>query len=381
MLWEIFMTSLKLGLTSFGGPSAHLGYFQQMYVQQKKWLTDEEYADLVALSQFLPGPASSQVGMGIGYRKGGVLGSICAFLGFTMPSVIILMLFVYFLEVASTDFSWLQGLKLVAIAIVAHAILDMAKKLLVTKWHIVLMLFSTLALLFFMTSYTQVLVIIIAGLIGYIAFSATGSTTKANAIFSRKMGIICVTSFAILLVGLPIIARLVEFEWLTLFSQFYVAGSLVFGGGHVVLPLLEAQFVQTGVLTADEFLAGYGMTQAVPGPLFTFASYIGMVIGGVPIALLATVAIFLPAFLLILGVYPFWARLSTHPKLRGAISGMNAAVVGILLAAFFTPMITSTIHSLLDVCVALILFVLLYVGKVKPFVIVLLGVVIGLVFY
>lgn len=380
-LWTIFWTALKLGLTSFGGPAAHLGYFQQMYVHDKKWLSSAQYADLVALSQFLPGPASSQVGMGIGLRKGGILGSIAAFLGFTMPSVIVLMIFAYWTTNAAIDLDWLQGLKIVAVAIVAHAILDMSKKLLVSFWHILIMLGSVAILLFFPAAYTQVVILVIAAMIGYIFFKTTTQQAQTTMTFSKKFSMFCIGLFFVLLIGLPITSHLFDIELLTLFEKFYVAGALVFGGGHVVLPLLETQFVQGGFISASEFLAGYGITQAMPGPLFTFASYIGMVIGGVPIALLATVAIFLPAFLLIVGVYPFWNQLSTHPKLRGAISAMNAAVVGILVAAFMTPIWTSTIHSAMDILWSVLLFTLLLTNKVKPIIIVLLGVILGFTVY
>lgn len=377
--WDIFWTSLKLGFTSFGGPAAHLGYFQQMYVKQKKWLTDEQYLDLVALSQFLPGPASSQVGMGIGLRKGGVAGSIAAFIGFTLPSILILIVFVYIMERFEFSVGWLQGLKIVAVAIVAQAILDMGKKILKTPLQYALLIVATVVLLYSTSIYSQVGVLITSASIGYLVFKQAGQAIP-SVVFSKKRGAVFLSSFFMLLIGLPIAAQILKWEWLVLFERFYLAGSLVFGGGHVVLPLLESQFVGSYV-TAESFLAGYGLTQAVPGPLFTFASYLGMVIGGVPIAILATVAIFLPAFLLIVGAYPFWSSISSHQALRGAVAGMNVAVIGILIATFMSPILTSTVRDVMDGFWAIVLFVLLVKFKLKPWIIVIIGFLIGVTFY
>jgi len=380
-LLEIFLVSFRLGCTSFGGPTAHLGYFQQTYVKQKKWLTDEEYADLVALSQFLPGPASSQVGMGIGLIRGGVLGSIVSFIGFTMPSVLLLMLFAAFYLHAEIDMGWIQGLKLVAVAIVAHAILDMAKKLLPGWRHSLLAIAACAAILLLATPWTQVAVILIAGILGFFILEGTAKRVAARKLLSKKTGAILLGSFFALLIALPIVNRFIAVDALIWFEKFYTAGALVFGGGHVVLPLLETQFVSSGMMSTESFLTGYGATQAVPGPLFTFAAYIGMVLGGVGGALWATFAIFLPAFLLILGALPFWVYLSEQPKLRGAIAGMNAAVVGILTAAFFTPIVSDTISSVADVIFAILLFLLLMKLKWKPSTIVLLGILLGIVWY
>ncbi|MEG0438070.1 MAG: chromate efflux transporter, partial [Solibacillus sp.] len=252
-LWSIFWTSLKLGLTSFGGPAAHLGYFQQIYVKQKKWLTDEEYLDLVALSQFLPGPASSQVGMGIGLRKGGVAGSIAAFIGFTLPSVLMLIAFVYIMERFQFNIGWLQGLKIVAVAIVAQAILDMGKKILKTPLQYVLLIVVTIILLYTTSIYSQIGVLIGSAMIGYLFLKQPGQSIP-SIVFSKKWGAVFLSSFFVLLIGLPIAAKILKWEWLVLFEKFYLAGSLVFGGGHVVLPLLESQFVGTYV-TAESFLA------------------------------------------------------------------------------------------------------------------------------
>lgn len=376
----IFMTALKLGLTSFGGPTAHLGYFQKEYVQKRKWLSNEQYTDLVALAQFLPGPASSQVGMGIGLLRGGIIGSLLAFIGFTLPSVIILMVFALFLVGTSIDLGFIQGLKLVAVAIVAQALLDMSKKLLPTAKHVLLAIAALSALLLFQASWLQIVVIIVAAIIGQFIFTQTASTQQTFT-FSKKIGTLCLSVFVILLVALPLVARFTNNAWLLLFEKFYTAGAFVFGGGHVVLPLLETQFVTTGLLSSADFLAGYGLTQAVPGPLFTFAAYIGTLTNGITGGIVATIAIFLPAFLLIIGALPFWQLLSANPKLRGAVVGMNAAVVGILGAAFISPIITHTVTSVKDVAVLLVLVAIVFFAKQPPWVTVVSGLLLGLLFY
>lgn len=381
ILVEIFLVSFRLGCTSFGGPTAHLGYFQQTYVKQKQWLKDEEYADLVALSQFLPGPASSQVGMGIGLIRGGVLGSIVSFIGFTMPSVLLLILFAAFYVHTDIETGWIQGLKLVAVAIVAHAIIDMAKKLLTGWRHYLLAGAACSVILLLATPWTQAAVIITAGIFGYFLLEGTVKKAAATQLLSKKAGAVLLFAFFTLLITLPLVNRYFTVEALVWFEKFYTAGALVFGGGHVVLPLLETQFVSSGIMSMESFLSGYGATQAVPGPLFTFAAYIGMVIGGVGGALWATFAIFLPAFLLLLGALPFWISISEHPKLRGAIAGMNASVVGILTAAFFTPIVSDTISGVADGMFAILLFILLVKWKLKPWSIVMLGIVIGLIWY
>ena len=336
-LLEIFLVSFKLGCTSFGGPTAHLGYFQNEYVQNRKWLTDKEYSNLVALSQFLPGPASSQVGMGIGLLRGGLLGSIVSFIGFTLPSVLLLMMFAYYYVHTEMEMGWIQGLKLVAVAIVAQAIWDMSKKLIPSLRHFIIALAALGGVLLWANPFAQVVVIALAALVGFQLFKESGAKEdlRETALpISKKTGASLLALFVILLIGLPVASSLIQQEWLALIEKFYVSGALVFGGGHVVLPLLEAQFVQSGYMSSADFIAGYGVTQAMPGPLFTFASYIGMVIGGIPGAIIATIAIFLPAFLLIIGVLPFWLALSRNKGLRGAMIGANAAVVGILAAAF-----------------------------------------------
>lgn len=382
-LWEIFLVSLKLGCTSFGGPTAHLGYFQNEYVQKRKWLSDHDYSQLVALSQFLPGPASSQVGMGIGLLKGGIFGSIVSFLGFTLPSVLLLMAFAYFSTRTELEMGWVHGLKLVAVAIVAQAIFDMSKKIILSIRHFIIALLALVVVLLWMHPLAQVTAIFVASVIGYQFFKKTAERDdlkEAVIPISKTIGACFLALFVILLVGLPVASLFIQYEWFTLIEKFYLSGALVFGGGHVVLPLLEAQFVQSGLMSSSDFLAGYGMTQAVPGPLFTFASYIGMIIAGVPGAIIATVAIFLPAFLLIVGAMPFWLALNRIAGLRGAIAGANAAVVGILAAAFIHPIVTQTIQNGLDILIASVFLLLLIRWRMPPYLLVLIGVVVGVIF-
>ncbi|MGN5457174.1 MAG: chromate efflux transporter [Candidatus Kurthia intestinigallinarum] len=377
-LLVIFWTALKLGLVSFGGPSAHLAYFERVYVKEKKWLTAVEYTDLVSLSQFLPGPASSQVGMGIGLKKGGILGSIVAFLGFTLPSVVVLMVFAYIHAKGNWSLDWLHGLKLVAVAIVAHAILDMSKKIWHSKMAIILTVVATAVLLSWQTTYSTIIVLLIAALAGQLFLRQQQPALLVENVISKRIAAGFLIAFGVLLVALPLIAKLWPTTWLVMFEKFYTAGALVFGGGHVVLPLLEERFVETGLISLNDFLVGYGAVQAVPGPLFTFASYLGMVIGGIPMALLATVAIFLPAFLLIIGAYPFWQQIRSNPKWCGAFNGMNAAVIGVLIAAWITPIVTSTIHSWLDILWVILLFAMLL--KWSPLLVVVVGILIGVFF-
>lgn len=378
---EIFLVSLRLGLTSFGGPIAHLGYYHEEYVRRRKWIDEKSYADLVALCQFLPGPASSQVSIGIGVLRGGFSGGIAAFLGFTAPSAIAMILFALLLQGLNVEGAgWIHGLKIVAVAVVAHAIMGMAQKLtpdLPTKTIALLTLAGTLV---WQTVYTQVVLIILAAAAGWVIFKKQDHHQEPAQIqfrISHRFGAVCLVLFFSLLVVLPILRGLTSSVSLALFDSFYRSGSLVFGGGHVVLPLLEREFVPTGWLTKEEFLAGYGAAQAVPGPLFTFASYIGTVINGWRGGLIATAAIFLPAFLLVLGALPFWNTLRRHSKIKGALIGVNAAVVGILIAAFYYPIWTSSILRPADFAFAAVLFSLLVFWKLPPWVIVVTGAVGG----
>ena len=383
-LWGIFLVSLKLGCTSFGGPTAHLGYFQNEYVQKRKWLSDKEYSQLVALSQFLPGPASSQVGMGVGLLRVGLLGSVVSFLGFTLPSALLLMAFAYFSAHIGMDMGWVHGLKLVAVAIVAQAIFEMSKKLIPSIRHFLIALLALVVVLLWIHPLAQVTTIIVASFVGYLFFKMTNQKEDLKETIvpiSKMTGVCFLVLFVLLLIGLPIASPFVQYEWFLIIEKFYLSGALVFGGGHVVLPLLEAQFVQSGLMSSSDFLAGYGMTQAVPGPLFTFASYIGMIIAGVPGAIIATLAIFLPAFLLIVGAMPFWLTLNRIAGLRGAMAGANAAVVGILAAAFIHPIVTQTIQNGLDIVIAASFLWCLIHWKVQPYLLVLIGICVGFVCY
>ncbi|PEN38426.1 ChrA protein [Bacillus toyonensis] len=374
LLVEIFLVSFKLGLTSFGGPVAHLGYFHHEYVQKRKWMDEKSYGDLVALCQFLPGPASSQVGMGVGLLRGGLLGAIISWIGFTLPSVLVLVFFASFLnqfEIGSTG--WIHGLKLVAVAIVAHAIWGMAQKLTPDRNRATIAIVTAAIALLWPSSWTQIILILLSGLIAWLLYKTpqNAQVYKIQISISKTMASSCLILFFGLLLLLPILRPLSPH--IALFDSFYRSGSLVFGGGHVVLPLLESEFVQNGLMTKEQFLAGYGLTQAVPGPLFTFASYIGAVLNGTTGAVIATIAIFLPAFLLVIGVLPFWDSVRKVPAIQGALLGVNASVVGILIAAFYDPIWTSTIMNASDFVFASLLFGLLTFWKTPPWIIVILG--------
>lgn len=378
-LLEILFVSTRLGLTSFGGPIAHLGYFHEEYVRRRKWIDEKAYADLVALCQFLPGPASSQVGISIGIVRGGILGGITSFIGFTAPSVIALIVFALFVSgLDVSDAGWLYGLKVVAVAIVAHAILGMAGKLTPDAKTRTIAFFALAGTLLVQTAYSQVLVIVLAALAGFLLFKPQNLDVKSATFpLSKRLGAVLLGLFGALLVILPILRETIENQSIAMFDSFYRAGALVFGGGHVVLPLLERELVPAGFLSEEAFLAGYGAAQAVPGPLFTFASYLGTVINGVPGGLLATFAIFLPAFLLILGALPFWNALRRNPKVGGALIGVNAAVVGILIAAFYQPIFTSTVNGVVDFVFAALLFVMIAYWKLPPWALVIAGVIGG----
>ena len=380
---EILLVSTRLGLTSFGGPVAHLGYFHEEYIRRRKWMGEKSYADLVALCQFLPGPASSQVGIGLGIVRVGVIGGIISFLGFTLPSVIALIIFASLLHTFGIeDAGWINGLKIVAVVVVAHAVIGMATKLTPDLQRKTIALLALIITLLWQTAYSHVGVILLAGFIGFLLYREQVSDDEKPVTtfsISNRLGYICLTLFFGLLILLPILRNVMDTSWIALFDSFYRAGSLVFGGGHVVLPLLEQEFVPQGWLTEQEFLAGYGAAQAVPGPLFTFAAYIGAVIGGWPGGLFATFAIFLPAFLLVLGTLPFWNAVRNNANMKGAFMGVNAAVVGILISALYDPIWTSSIQAPIDFALATILFSMLVFWKLPPWVVVVTGAVGGLV--
>lgn len=381
-LIEIFLVSTRLGLTSFGGPTAHLGYFHEEYVRRRKWMDEKSYADLVALCQFLPGPSSSQVGIGIGIMRAGIVGGITSFIGFTFPSVAALITFALLMTGFDVgNAGWIHGLKIVAVAIVAHAIIGMAKSLTPDLKRKAIAIVALLVTILWQTAFSQVAVIIFAAVIGYLLLKRDNEGTEAESRFpvSKKVGTICLLVFVGLLVALPLLKEMTGSYWVAMFDSFYRSGSFVFGGGHVVLPLLEKEFAPTGWMSEEAFLAGYGVTQAVPGPLFTFAAYLGTVMNGWQGGVVATVAIFLPAFLLVIGALPFWDQLRNHPKITGAIMGMNAAVIGILIAALYSPIWTSSILEAKDFALAVVLFSMLAYWKMPPWIVVVTGAVVGLV--
>lgn len=376
-LLEILAASLRLGLTSFGGPVAHLGYFREEYVVKRRWIDEAHYADLVALCQFLPGPASSQVGMALGIMRAGLLGGVVAWLGFTLPSAAALVAFAYGVQAFGvTDAGWLHGLKIVAVAVVAQAVWGMARSLAADRERVSLAIVAALAVLASRTATIQVLVILLAGVVGWMILPAAelSITPRARAPVGKRVAIASLALFLGLLVALPIARYAIPTQALAVFDSFYRAGSLVFGGGHVVLPLLQAEVVPPGWVTNEEFIAGYGAAQAVPGPLFTFAAYLGAVrheprngwIG----AAWALVAIFLPSFLLIVGALPFWELLRIRTGFQSALRGVNAAVVGLLLAALYDPVWTSAITGRADFGLALVAFGLLMFWRVVPWLVV-----------
>lgn len=377
---EVLRVSTRLGLTSFGGPVAHLGYFRAEYVERRRWLSEEAYADLVALCQFLPGPASSQVGIGIGMIRAGWLGGVMAWLGFTLPSAIFLVLFALGLQRWDiADAGWLHGLKVVAVAVVAQAVWGMARNLAPDRPRATIAILAAIAVLSWQVALMQVGVIVVAGLVGWRLFALADSAGGADALrvrVPRPMVIAAWVLFFGLIVALPAARQVVESQALAMADAFYRVGSLVFGGGHVVLPLIEAEVVPSGWVTQDQFIAGYGAAQAVPGPLFTFAAYLGAVAGpepnGWPGAAIALGAIFAPSFLLIAGALPLWEGLRTRGVFQAALRGVNAAVVGILAAALYDPVWTSAVLGPEDVALALAAFGLLQVWKVPPWAVVVL---------
>ncbi|CAM4326877.1 chromate efflux transporter [Paenibacillus tarimensis] len=373
-LLEVLAVSTKLGLTSFGGPIAHLGYFHGEYIRKRKWMDERSYADLTALCQFLPGPASSQVGIGIGIVRAGLLGGLIAWLGFTLPSVIALVAFAYLLQgfdIGSAG--WIHGLKIAAVVIVAHAVMGMGQKLAPDRERMTVAVMAAIVTLFWQTAYSQVLTIVAAGAAGLWIYrrKLVEPSPMLPIAVSWLTAVTCLVLFGTLLLGLPLLRQWSEAQWLAMFDSFYRSGSLVFGGGHVMLPLLEREVVPAGWVSQQDFLAGYGATQAIPGPLFTFAGYLGAMASGIAGAVIGIIAIFLPAFLLIVGALPFWNGLKGNQRVQGALMGINAAVVGILLAALYDPLWTSAILGPLDFALALMLFVLLVYWKLPPWIIVL----------
>jgi chromate transporter len=374
----VFVAALRLGLTSFGGPVAHLGYFEREYVARRRWVDERTYADLVALSQFLPGPASSQVGMAVGLQRAGLLGGVAAWLGFTLPSAVLLYLFAQGIEALgpSHGAGWLHGLAVAAVAVVALALWGMAQKLCPDPVRGTIAVAAAVATIAWPGGLQQIAVLL-AGAVAGSFLCRTAGTDTGGAIATpirRRHALVALAVFGILLVGLPAAAAITQSEALAVGARFYRTGSLVFGGGHVVLPLLEADVVATGWTTSEKFLAGYGAAQAVPGPLLTISAYLGAVIGagpgGAPGAALALVAIFLPSYLLVVGALPFWARLRASPGCQAALRGTNAAVVGLLLATLYDPVWTSAVRVPADFGLALAAFAALALWRCPPWIVV-----------
>ena len=372
--------SLRLGLTSFGGPVAHLGYFHEEYVKRRKWIDEQSYADLVALCQFLPGPASSQVSIAIGIARARLLGGLAAWLGFTMPSALALVAFAFGIGAVANaaDAGWLHGLKVVAVAVVAQAVWGMARSLCPDRERATIAILASLATLAWPTAIGQLSSITIAGIAGLIIFPGTVSSSLSHMRFpvGKRAGVTAWCIFFTLLLGLPLWRQIQPSHALEVFDSFFRVGSLVFGGGHVVLPMLQAEVVGPGWVSDEQFVAGYGATQAVPGPLFTFSSYLGAVMNSEPNgwtgAMLALIAIFLPSFLLIAGALPFWDLLRSAPVFQSALKGINAAVVGLLLSALYHPVWTSAIHSPADFALGMLAFGLLMFWKWPPWLVVVL---------
>jgi len=374
---EVFLAFLRLGFTSFGGPIAHLSYFREEFVARRKWLDERSYADLVALCQFLPGPASSQVGMAIGLSRAGYAGALAAWTAFTLPSAIALVVFAFGVaalgDIAGS--AWLHGLKVAAVAVVAQAVLGMMRSLAPDKERASLAVIAATIALAVPTAWGQIAAIALGAIVGIILLRTAVPSDHVHLAVpvSRTVGAIALIVFFVLLVGLPFAAARSGDQTLQIFDAFYRSGSLVFGGGHVVLPLLQAEVVPTGWVTNDQFLAGYGAAQAVPGPLFTFAAYLGAVISGWPTAALCLVAVFLPSFLLVVGALPFWETIRKKPLAQSALAGVNAAVVGLLLAALYHPVWTAGITNTKDYVLAIAAFLLLYMWQVTPWLVVMLS--------
>lgn len=356
-VWHIFITFLVLGLTSFGGPIAHIGYFHQAFIKQKKWLSEDEFSQILALCQFIPGPASSQLGFAIGYAKGGIGGAFAAFIGFTLPSVLALVAFVSVLPLLATDTgnTLVHGLKLVAVIVVSDAVIGMATKLCPDIQRKVIALLAGVILLSVSSTYIQLALVLFGALVGIWACKSAVETDDKGLNLAVPMG---AAKWCFLIFSLLLIFALVPFDnpVSQALASLYQAGALVFGGGHVVLPYLEQAFVSQGLVDKETFLAGYGATQAVPGPLFTFASYLSAVTPtDLPVWLMVaigTLAVFAPGFLLLFAVLPIWQKVASNIKARAALAGVNAAVVGILAACLYDPIITSSILSWQDLVIA-----------------------------
>ena len=375
---EVLRVFLRLGVTCFGGPIAHIGYFRDEFVVRRRWIDEQAYADLVGLCQFLPGPASSQVGFSLGLMRAGYRGGLAAWTGFTLPSAIALVLFAYGAgELGGpVGIGLLHGLKLVAVAIVAQAVWGMARTLCPDRERASIAVIAALIILFSTSSVSQIVAILLGGIAGIWLCRAGAPETTGHVTVpvSHTVGLVALTAFFVLLAGLPVLRGLVNAQGLSLFDAFYRSGALVFGGGHVVLPLLREAFVTPGWISDDAFLAGYGAAQAVPGPLFTFAAYLGTVVKpsphGLPGAVLGLIGIFLPGMLILMGTLPFWDSFRKRAGAQAVMRGVNAAVVGLLGAALYNPVWTSSVKTPGDFGIALVGFVLLTVWRAPPLVVV-----------
>ena len=375
---EVLGVYTRLGLTCFGGPIAHIGYFRDEFVLRRRWLDEQAFADLVALCQFLPGPASSQVGFSIGLMRAGYVGGLAAWTGFTLPSAIALVLFAYGESALSgtVGAGLLHGLKLVAVAIVAQAIWGMARTLTPDRERASIAAVSALVILFSASALAQIGAILLGGILGlWLCRAAPPRSAGHLAVpVSRGAGLVALAAFFLLLAGLPVLRALVPAESIALIEAFYRSGALVFGGGHVVLPLLRDAFVTPGWVSDDVFLAGYGAAQSVPGPLFAFAAYLGAVVNISPHAVagaaLGLISIFLPGILILIGTLPFWDAFRMRPRAQAAMRGVNAAVVGLLGAALYNPVWTTSVKTPADFGVALIGFVLLVTWRAPPLLVV-----------
>lgn len=391
---ELFFTFLRLGFTSFGGPVAHIGYFHKEFVEQKKWFTEDQYAELVALSHFLPGPASSQVGMAIGFHRGGLLGSILAFLAFTSPSII-LMIFAAVVVSQLTDTSYingiLHGMKLLAVAVVADAVWGMAKKICTTPFKQSITVVVALAILFlsgigWLNAWSQLLLILMVAVISAVYLSKqtelnTIPTDQGKSLHQdghlKGFSLICLAGFAGLLMFLPLFTGSDSAIYLQVFDAFFRSGGLVFGGGHVVLPMLQAEPVIANHVSPDQFLAAYSFAQAVPGPMFTIASYLGMAIEqdlstAIPLALIATLGIFLPGWLILMATLSVWPLLKRNIYLASAMQGVVAATVGLLVAALYQPVFTSSVFTVMDMACVIAIWGLFNIAKLPVWAVVLL---------
>lgn len=377
---EVLLAFLKLGVSSFGGPIAHIGYFRNEFVLRRGWLDEQAYADLAGLCQFLPGPASSQVGFSIGLMRAGYLGGVAAWVAFTLPSAILLVLFAYGATALTglTGSALLHGLKLVAVAIVAQAVWGMTRTLCPDRERASIAVAAAMIILFSSSPIAQIASIALGAGLGFALCRESASAASGGGFtvpVSTGAGLVALFVFLSLLAALPVLKALTHSSPIALFEAFYRSGALVFGGGHVVLPLLREAFVTPGWVTDDAFLAGYGAAQAVPGPLFTFAAYLGSVVQttphGVSGAVLGLVGIFLPGVLILVATLPFWESLRKRAAARATMAGVNAAVVGLLGAALYNPVWTSSVRTPVDFGLALVGFVLLTVWRAAPLMVVL----------